>query len=194
MAGRPRSFDESEVLDRAVDLFWRQGYAATSVGELISHMGINRQSLYNTFGDKRQLFVRALERYRERRSRELLGLLESADASLGAIEDFFSVVESFLCVKDPSACMMGRCSLEVGMADAEIGEQLKAHMQAMEEAFEGAIRRAIDKGEVGKIEDPHALACMLTTTTHGLGVLARAGADPQHVRDTIRVALSLLRR
>lgn len=193
MAGRPRTFDESEVLDRAVDLFWRKGYAATSVGDLISHMGINRQSLYNTFGDKRQLFLKALERYRDRRSDELLGLLEGEDASLGAIRDFFGVIESFLCVKDPSACMMGKCSLEVGMADAEVGAHLKAHMEGMEKAFEGAIRRAIEKGEVKEVDEPHALACMLTTTTHGLGVLARAGAEPEQVRATIRMALSLLR-
>jgi len=193
MAGRPRKFDEEQVLDRALDLFWKQGYAGTSMQDLLDCMGINRQSLYNTFGDKRQLFLRVLERYRRRSARAVLALLQAEDASLPAIHAFFDGLTQSLAGEQPKACLMGKCSLEIGDADAEIAGLLKAHMQELEDAFEAALRRAVAKGELRELEDPHAMACLLTTTTHGLGVLARAGVAPDHVRDTVRAVLATLR-
>ena len=161
--------------------------------ELLDCMGINRQSLYNTFGDKRQLFLRVLERYRKRSAEAFVSRLRAEDASLPAIHAFFDALVQSLTVEEPKACLMGKCSLELGGSDADVAEQLKGHMEQLEAAFEAALRRAIAKGELHHVDDPHAMACLLTTTTHGLGVLARAGVAPDHVRDTVRAVLSALR-
>ncbi len=84
-AGRPREFDETKVLERAMQLFWLRGYGRLGVAELLKHMGISRQSLYDTFGNKRGLFLRAIEHYRATQLSRALGLLERA-----AIRDIYS--------------------------------------------------------------------------------------------------------
>ena len=86
---RPREFDETKALDCAVELFRQQGYEATSVRDLTEHMQISRQSLYNTFGDKHQLFLSALDRYRDQSVAAFLEVLGGPDASLPEIQTVF---------------------------------------------------------------------------------------------------------
>src|SRR5690349_24968801 len=92
---RPKSFDQDTVLDQAVQLFWERGYEATSMADLEAHLGLGRQSLYNTFGDKQALFLKALERYRNDVGGEALARLNAPGAGLDAIRSVFHwVVES----------------------------------------------------------------------------------------------------
>ena len=87
---RPKAFDVDQALERAMELFWRQGYLATSLPDLVEHMGIGRQSLYDTFGDKRQLFLQALDRYAAVMIGGALGRLEEPGASLDDLKSSFT--------------------------------------------------------------------------------------------------------
>src|SRR5215831_3253346 len=92
---RPKAFDPDEALQKAMQVFWERGYAATSVEDLVQRMGINRFSLYSTFGGKHQLFVAALERYRETIVADLVGALEQSAAGRAAIRHFFTRLVDF---------------------------------------------------------------------------------------------------
>lgn len=192
--GRPRQFDEEDVLDRAMELFWRQGYAATSLQELLDHMGISRQSLYNAFGDKHQLFLRCLERYCERHAEEILVALEKPCADLSTIRTFFARFSEILVSSSkPLACMIGKSSMEMGCEDAAVQKRLRVHLCRIEQAFTNAVQNAIDSGQLTHVEDARAVARHLLATAQGIGVLARGGAGPDVVDDALRVSLSVLR-
>jgi len=92
---RPKEFDCDVVLDKAMALFWRQGYEATSIQDLVTHMGINRQSLYDTFGSKRQLYLAVMDRYIDRVVSRRLTVVNASSAATGAIRQFFSDVVAF---------------------------------------------------------------------------------------------------
>src|SRR5215207_4045492 len=111
---RHKEFDRDEALHKAMEVFWSRGYEAASVGELVEHMGINRQSLYDTFGDKHALFLQALDRYHEVESRKLLDLLERPGSVKRALRQLFTgVVEGSLCDGGRRGCLMGNAMSEL---------------------------------------------------------------------------------
>src|SRR6266852_1410049 len=95
---RPKEFDRDQALQKAMEVFWSRGYEAASIQDLVKHMGINRQSLYDTFGDKHALYLQALDRYREVEGRKLLELLERPGSVKKSLRQLFEgVVEGALC-------------------------------------------------------------------------------------------------
>jgi TetR/AcrR family transcriptional repressor of nem operon len=197
---RPREFDEEAVLERALELFWRDGYAATSLQALLTHMGISRQSLYNTFGDKRRLFLAALDRYADLRAREMLGDLEHEDASLAEVFGFFERLGQNAAQKGscgaaethPEACLIGRSCMELGAADPEVAARVHYFFDRTVKAFRNALDNAVRKGEIETL-DTAATARHLTATLNGLGILHRAGVAVQELGDVVRVSLSVLK-
>src|SRR3954464_11387329 len=108
---RPKEFDREEALNRAMEVFWSRGYEAASVGELVKRMGINRQSLYDTFGDKHSLYLQALDRYREVEGAKLFELLERPGPVKRALRHLFrSVVERSLDDEERRGCFMGNAT------------------------------------------------------------------------------------
>jgi len=86
--GRTKNFDESRVLDKALEVFWKKGFNATSIQDLVDHLGINRASIYDTYGDKHQLYLASLKRYRQQTSSWLLQQIRSEKSALAIIKDF----------------------------------------------------------------------------------------------------------
>lgn len=193
MAGRPKQFDPSSALDRAMMLFWEKGYERTSLCDLLSHMGISRQSLYDTFGDKHSLYLATLDHYVKRRMRELVGDILEDEASLPQIRAVFTRFETFAKTDSRKPCMMSVSSMELGADDPAVRERVRAQFAEVETHFERALRNALRKGELHDVSDPRAVARYLVNTLQGLGVMLKGGADPEHVHDVVRVALSLLR-
>lgn len=189
--GRPRTFDEDVVLDRALEVFWRDGYGGASLQSLLSHMGISRQSLYNTFGDKRRLFLAALDRYVDKRADELLGVLEAPDASYPAVLEFFQSLGA-CSGQQPKSCMVGRSCMELGVQDPEVAARIHRFFDRTVEAFHHALGNAVAKGEIEPV-DTAAVARFLTATVHGLGMMARGGTPPEQLREVVEIALSVLR-
>lgn len=191
-AGRPRCFDEKQVLDRALELFWRDGYASTSMQALLEHMGISRQSLYNTFGDKRRLFLAALDRYIDMRADQMLALLEAPSASYPDIVRFFEKLGQTPPSDKPRGCLIGKSCMELGDEDAEVAERVHQFFTRTVNAFRNALDNAVSKGEIEPLNAP-ATARHLTATLNGLGLLSRGGVPHDQLGEVVEVSLSVLR-
>lgn len=173
-------------------VFWEKGFTATSMHDLLEQMGISRQSLYNTFGDKRSLFHAALDHYKKNVSHSQWRVLRGDDASLPEIESFFAHVVGLAAAGAQRACMMTSSCMEHGPGDAATSRASESFAK-LEALFERAIENAQRKGEISASVRPRATARHLSNTLQGLGVLMRSGADEEHVRDVVDVALSVLR-
>ena len=174
-------------------LFWRKGYGATSMRDLLDGMGIGRGSFYDTFGDKRALFLAALDRFEEERTAwmdEALG----ASGLDGLEEVFRRTVEGLVAFKPRRGCLLANSAVELAPHDPEVAARISRYVRRTEEAFEGALVRAREAGEIPADGDAKALARFLVNNLHGLRVLARAGSDRRTLEDAARVALEALRR
>jgi TetR/AcrR family transcriptional repressor of nem operon len=190
---RPKEFDAEVALDRALELFWSRGYEATSMRDLQEHMGIGRQSLYDTYGDKHRLFVAALDRYVERGRVTVRGVLDRDDASLEAIGDYFDELVQFLTPKgERSACMLTNCIMEFGQSDSEISQRCRSNERGLAAAFEQALERAVMFGELDELEDPRATATYLVVQVYGLAVLAKNGATSSQLKGAVAQALAAI--
>ena len=187
---RAKSFDPDVALDRAVEQFWRAGYDGTSMVQLLESMGISRQSLYDTFGDKHRLFLAALDRYRAMVGQGLRAKLEQPEAPLEGLRVGFAWVrEQVLDDPEHRSCLMANAALELGQHDEEVRARVATHLADTEELFFATLERARARGELNETQDTRALARFLTTTIHGLGIMARGGASEAALDDSIELTL-----
>lgn len=177
--GRPKGFDEDEVLDRAMNLFWLRGYEAVSLSELQREMGISRQSLYDTFGNKRGLFIRSIEHYRATQLTEALGLL-ARDGS--PVENVKAVVRFFQALASDErcrGCLVANALVEVGPHDPEIGALLRETLELLQGSIERALDEARRRGELPEGKSPQQLSRALTNAAMGMAVTGKlAGSRP----------------
>lgn len=190
---RPKAFDTDAALVRAMELFWEQGYAATSMEQLVAAMGISRQSLYDTFGDKHRLFLAAMDSYCTMLDDAMLSPLRTPDAGLQALHDAGLAIIDFL-VRYPKrrACLMANTTLELAPHDAEIAMKVRAHMDNMAAAFRHALVNARARGEIADSADVDALAKYLVGMAHGLMVMAKSGADRETLTGIMATAVAPL--
>lgn len=188
---RTKEFEPGEALDAAMQLFWRNGYAATSIRDLLDGMGIGYGSLYNTFGDKHALFLACLDRFRELRTSWIDEVLE--DSGLSGIEEVFRrTVDGLVGFEPRRGCLLANTAVELGPHDAEVAAKISRYVRHTEAVFERAVIRAQEAGEIPADRDPRALARFLVNALHGLRVLARVGTDRAVLEDVVRVALDVL--
>ena len=188
---RTKEFETGDALDAAMQLFWRKGYAATSLRDLLDGMGIGYGSFYNAFGDKHALFLASLDRFRELRTSWIDEVLE--DSGLGGIEEVFRrTVDGLVGFEPRRGCMLANTAVELGPHDAEVAAKISRYVRHTEAVFERAVIRAQEAGEIPADRDPRAMACFLVNTLHGLRVLARVGTDRAVLEDAVRVALDVL--
>jgi len=175
---RTKEFDIDQALERAVEVFWENGFEATSMRELETRMGIGRQSLYDTFGDKKQLFVQALDRYREQARESLKATILEPDAGLPDLRSYFQGMAKGLTESGRrNGCMVTSAILEVGDGDAEVSGQCRGNERAMKRAFTEVLTRAMSRGETRGDIDAGQAATYLVGQMYGLTVLARNGAS-----------------
>lgn len=188
---RTKEFEPLAALDAATELFWRKGYEAASMRELLDAMGIGRGSFYDTFGDKHTLFLSALDRFQEARTSWVEEVL--LGDGLGGIEAVFRrSLHGLFQFQPRRGCLLANSAVELAPHDPDVAARISDYIRRTEDAFEGALLRARDRGEIHSDSDPRALARFLVNTLHGLRVLARAGADRETLEDTVRVALGTL--
>ncbi|HUY01917.1 MAG TPA: TetR/AcrR family transcriptional regulator [Acetobacteraceae bacterium] len=191
---RTRLFDEQQALDRAMALFWRQGYEATSIQDLVEAVGINRASMYATFGDKRRFFITVLDHYLTRVNGERLATLARPGSALAAITAFFeAITAASRGAERQLGCLITNTVTELAPSDPEIAAKLRASLDRVEDAFAAAIRRGQESNEIAADQDPRAVARFLVSTAQGVRVLARSGATPASLREIVTVALRALR-
>ncbi|GAB3438847.1 TetR/AcrR family transcriptional regulator [Actinophytocola sediminis] len=187
---RTKEFDQDVVLRAAMDLFWRNGYEATSMQDLVDHLGIGRGSIYATFGSKHELYLLALDRYAEERGGDTLTELSQPGPVLPAVRE---LVRAFLdeSLTDRRGCLVTNTAVECATVDREIARRVESNWDGLETAIAGALIRARSQGELPEDKDPRALARFLITLIQGLKVMAKL-PDARRLRDAVDQALSLL--
>ena len=190
---RHKEFDRDEALHQAMEVFWARGYEASSIQNLVEHMGINRQSLYDTFGDKHALYLQALDRYHEVESRKLFALLERPGSVKKTLRQLFTVVvEGSLCDKQRRGCLMGNAMSELAGRCEATAARTARNMEAVEGAFYRALLRGKKDGELKGVREPRAVARFLCSSFQGLVLMAKATRDRKTLEDVVKVTLSVL--
>jgi TetR/AcrR family transcriptional repressor of nem operon len=190
---RPREFDESAALDAAIACFWQHGYEATSVRDLAESMGISGPSLYNSFGNKHELFVQALERYLDRGLRARVARLESTLPPKQAIRRFFEeIIDRSVSDRERRGCFLINSALEVAPHDPELGRVIADRLGEIETFFQRSIKAAQANGSVPRERNAKDTARLLLGVLLGLRVLARSKPERALLEGVARPALALL--
>ncbi len=190
---RTRAFDPSDVLPKAMQVFWAKGYGDTSIDDLVAATGVSRYGLYGEWGDKRGLFLAALDEYRDCQVGYLLRELETPQAARQHIEDYFNMFPAAArSGKSNSGCLIVNSAAEFGTDDSDISMRVTKHFRRLEKAFLGAVKNAKKAGEVPASIDPAAAAIMLSGIAQGLALLMRAGEPPKKIATFVKGALAIL--
>jgi TetR/AcrR family transcriptional repressor of nem operon len=190
--GRPKSFSEKEALEKALDVFWQRGYQGVGLTELLDEMGIARQSLYDTFGNKRQLFIKTIEHYRDTRLASGLALLERDGSPVQNVKDVVRFFEQLALDKRARGCFVANSLVEVGSQDSEIRELLAQTLGLLENSISKALRRAQRAGELAAGRSPRAIARALTNALIGMAVTGKLGQNKSTVQDIYTGTLTML--
>ena len=189
---RPASFDREQVLGRATETFWENGYCATSISQLVEATQLQPGSLYAAFESKQGLFLAALDHYAQQSLKRLRGVLAEAADPLEGIRRFFGqLVAGGSDGKPGRGCLLVNTVLEVGRHDAKVQARVKAHLAEIEGVFIAALEEAQAQGVLAAGRSPQSLARFLMTTIWGLRVLGGIEADAQQARLVVDQALSV---
>jgi TetR/AcrR family transcriptional repressor of nem operon len=190
---RVKLFDEKEVLTKAMNLFWKQGYAATSVQDLVNHLGINRASLYDTFGDKEQLFRRSFELYRKTNIDGLKQFLSNhPDVKEGFAKLFENAIQEAIQDKDRKGCFVVNTTTELIPNEESLTEVLESNKRDFEKIFFEYLQKGKEAGQIKTDQKLKSIAALFYTLYNGLRVVSKVQPDKKKLTDTVNVALSLL--
>lgn len=191
---RTREFDEAKVLEAAMQLFWEKGYEATSLSDLTARMGIQRPSIYSTFGDKKELFEAALRRYTTSRASEIRTKLQSYASVKQAFSIFFEDVITAEYTKDLSnGCFCINTMVELAPHDEKFEILTREHQLYLSVIFQETIERGIQSGELEANTDAKSLAQALIVALIGLTVMLKSQPQRSFVDNAIATTLTLLK-
>lgn len=192
--GRPRAYDPQTALARAAETFWRAGYAATSLDDLAAATGMNRPSLYAAFGDKRELYIKTLEHYRDA-YRVLARQTLADDPPLRVfLKRFYdAALDLYLAGEDgPRGCYSIGTAATVAMVDADVRAFLAESMRSTDAFLKSRIDRAIERREIPRDADPVALAYLATATMHTIAIRSRAGVPRKELDALVDAAINVI--
>jgi AcrR family transcriptional regulator len=187
--GRPRGFDADEALERALLVFWEQGYEGASLATLTGAMGISTTSMYATFGNKEELFRKALERYTEGPGAYLADALEEPTALGVATAILAGTVRTTTRPTGPNGCLGVQGALATGDPGAEARKLLVAWRDNGYSDVRDRFARAVDDGDLPPETDPALLARYLTALAYGIAVQAAGGVGRDELREMADAAL-----
>ena len=190
--GRPRAYDPAQALARAADTFWKAGYAGTSLDDLSEATGMNRPSLYAAFGDKRDLYLKTLEHYREE-SRALARAALAGDPPLRVfLKRFYDKALELYLDDGPRGCYSIGTAATVAAVDDRVRAFLADSMRSTDSFLKHQIEKAKQRGEIAQEADPAALAYLASGTLHTLAVRARAGLPRKELDALADAAISVI--
>lgn len=190
---RPRQFHIDDVVDDAIQVFWRKGYEATSIQDLVDATGLNRGSLYNTFGDKAGLFEMVLRRYGAHSIPQRLIAEAETGSPRALIERLFDdLVEAAGMDEERRGCLFTNTAAELAGREQALAEPVRAAMVRLEDTLTGLIARGQQTGEIAPWREPRTMARFLVACTQGLRVMSKVSGDQQALRDIADTALAVL--
>ena len=188
-----KTFEEADVVEQAMQVFWEKGYAATSISDITDATGIKRGSLYNAFGGKHDLFVQALQKYGGERRTNNLRMLESVEDPREAITMFFdALVKATVDDPDRKGCLLFNTALEYSSHDDDVRQLVSDGVNEVVAFFEGQIRRGKELGSIPNSVDTRSAAKALVALAVGIRVLGRGAFGKTALRQVARQAVDLI--
>jgi TetR/AcrR family transcriptional repressor of nem operon len=188
---RKKGFDPERALAKAMGVFWRLGYESASTETLMKAMGIARQSLYDTFGDKRALYLKALAYYRDRTNGDMQRMLEASPSVKEGFAKLLFGLAAETREQHERGCLLLSANLQRDTRDAAIADFLRDNQVRVEAIFVEALRRAQTRGELSRTHKPAALAHFFVVTIQGMRTTARLTSDRPALEQVARIALAV---
>jgi len=190
---RVKLFKEEEVLEKAMELFWKKGYYATSVQDLVSWLGINRASLYDTYGDKKQLFNKAFQHYQKTNTEGIQKFLQTQPSVKEGIYHLFKMaIEQSTTDPDHKGCFVVNTTAEMIPNDPEMGAIIKANKQNFEEIFYNFLLSGEQNKEFKPGKNLEAIASLLFTFYNGIKLIAKVEQDNTSLLHSVNALLTVL--
>jgi len=194
MVGPSKQFDKQETLEKAMKVFWERGYEATSIQDLVSGMGINRASLYQTYGNKHDLYMACLIRYIDNSVQQLEQLLDLPGSAMGNLQKTFKSFIEHSLVSDSQGCFINNTAVELGPHDQQLAGILRDSWQQFESIFLRLVQRAKKNNELGPDSNEEQLARLLNTSLQGLMVKTKANTAKEQLFEVVDTLFDLIRK
>jgi len=190
---RTKQFCEKETLNKAMELFWEKGFHATSVQDLVSHLGINRASLYDTYGGKEELFKRAFDLYRNNSQAYVKSLFNEGDSIKEGFKKLFNAaIDEAVADTSKKGCFVVNVTTELVPGDEKILNTLCAHKATVEQLFFSLVVEGMEKGEIDSTMDPKTIASYLFTLYSGLRVVGKLDTHRDELKRVVAAGLLVL--
>ncbi len=190
---RSKTFVREDVLDAAMQVFWRKGYRATSIQNLVEAMGINRGSLYDTFGDKARLFDQVMIRYISASPTQRLAELAETGLPREAIERLFAdLVEVGATDRNRRGCLVTNTATELTGREEGVAERIGAVFDRLEDSLVRLIEQGQETGEISPWRESRALARLLVACVQGLRVISKVKPERAALQDVADLAIANL--
>ncbi len=190
--GRPRAYDPQVAIARAAEVFWKAGYAGTSLDDLVAATGMNRPSLYAAFGDKRDLYLKTLEYYRDEGRALAREALANAPTLRVFLKRFYDNALDLYLAGGPRGCFSIGTAATVAAVDDGVREFLADSMRTTDSFLKHQIEKAREQGEIPRDADPAALAYLATATLHTLAIRSRAGLSRKELDALVKAAIDVI--
>lgn len=188
--GPQKQFDRTETLEKAMHVFWQHGYEGTSLSQLLAEMGIGKKSLYDTYGNKRQLFLQALDHYGRQSLSQVKEKLNGPGSPLDNVAALFQGFQSQEC----RGCFYGTNMADFDLTDGEMSERFCHHLKAFEDALVETLERSKSQGELRDSASPREIAQMLNCLTQGMALVGRVGQCRSRQDAALDTVFKLLRQ
>lgn len=190
---RTKLFDEKQVLENAMELFWKKGFHATSIQDLVDHLGVNRGSLYDTFGGKQELYDRAFSIYVGNSSRFITEFLNGHDSVKEGIRKLFETsIDSSTSDPESKGCFIVNATTELSHLDEGMKSRLGGNKDRFEKIFFNYLKKGVATGEIDTEKDIEAIAALLFTLYNGIMVIAKVSNERDKLMQTIDTGLAIL--
>ncbi|MBR1165709.1 TetR/AcrR family transcriptional regulator [Bradyrhizobium liaoningense] len=194
--GRPRAYEPDVALGKALDLFRKQGLAATSLDDLSAATGMNRPSLYGAFGDKRELYIKSYQRYRDEAGTAMVAIFREEMPLRQRLERIYASALDIYLSGDtgPRGCFTVVTAASEAVGDPEIRAMVLDGLTGLDKAFAICFRRAKEKGELPESADPFALAQIASATVHTIAIRSRARVPRKELEAIVKGAIDVMVR
>jgi AcrR family transcriptional regulator len=191
--GRPRAYEPDVALAKALDLFRKDGFAATSLDDLSAATGMNRPSLYGAFGDKRELYIKSYQRYRNDARTAMIEVFRSEQPIRERLKRIFAIaLDIYLGGESPRGCFTVMTAASEAVADPDIRAMVLKGFVELDKAFITCFRRAKEKGELSDRADPLVLGHLASATIHTIAIRARARVPRKELEAIVDGAIDVM--
>jgi TetR/AcrR family transcriptional regulator, copper-responsive repressor len=191
--GRPRAYQPDVALGKALDLFRKSGLAATSLDDLSEATGMNRPSLYGAFGDKRELYLKSYQRYRDDARAAMIDIFREDMPIRKRLARIYAIaLDIYLGGESPRGCFTVMTAASEAVADPEIRAMVLEGFSELDKAFAACFRRAKERGEISASADPTVLSQLASATIHTIAIRARAGIPRKELEAIVNGAIDVM--